>query len=131
MADNVELMRKWLDVFPEGEFDAFPGEIAPDFVFHLPFPPPGVPSEFRGRETVRDVLSKTSAGRSRLVMSNIEIHQTDDPELLVATARGEATMANGNLYRNSYVLFTRIRDGVVLEHTEYLNPLLVIEAADG
>lgn len=129
MADNVELMRKWLEFFPEGEFDAFPGEISPDFVFYLPFPPPGVPSEIRGRENVRDVLVNTSAGRSRLIISDIDIHQTDDPELLVATARGEATMANGNLYRNSYVIFTRIRDGVVLEHTEYLNPLKVMEAA--
>ncbi|MCB2075090.1 MAG: nuclear transport factor 2 family protein [Novosphingobium sp.] len=131
MTDNVELMRKWLEVFPEGEFEAFPGDVSADFVFRLPFPPPGVPSEICGREAVRDRLVSTSQGRSRLVISDIDIHQTDDPELLIATAKGEATMANGKLYRNSYVIFTRIRDGVVLEHTEYLNPLLVMEAASG
>ena len=129
MTDIVELMRAWLDTFPEGEFDAFPGEISPDFVLRLPFVPPGVPTEVRGREAVRKLLADTSKTRSKLVMSDLNILRTEDPELLVATAKGEATMANSKIYRNSYVLFTRIRDGVVLEHTEYLNPLAVMEAA--
>jgi ketosteroid isomerase-like protein len=55
--------------------------------------------------------------------------RTEDPELAVATANGEAKMANGNTYTNSYVFFTRIRDGEVIEHTEYLNPLQFMAAA--
>jgi uncharacterized protein len=130
MRDIVELARAWLDHFAEGEFDRFPGTVAEDFVLRLPFVPPGVPHEIRGREKVREVLENTGKGRSRIAFSDVNIMRTEDPELVVATANGEATMANGNIYRNSYVFFTRIRGGEVLEHTEYLNPLQVMAAAE-
>ena len=61
----------------------------------------------------------------------IDICRANDATLVGifgSTARGEATMANGKPYRNRYVMLTRIRDGEVLEHTEYLNPLAVMEA---
>ena len=54
--------------------------------------------------------------------------RTEDPELLVATADGMATMNSGKIYRNSYVIFVRIRGGQIIEHTEYLNPLKIMEA---
>lgn len=130
MSDTVELAKAWLDHFAEAEFDQFPGTVAEEFVLRLPFVPPGVPNEIRGREKVREVLENTSKGRSRIAFSDVNIMRTEDPELVVATANGEATMANGNIYRNSYVFFTRIRDGEVLEHTEYLNPLQVMAAAE-
>lgn len=131
MTDSVELMRAWLETFGEGEWDAFPGRIAPDFTLRLPYVPAGVPNEINGREAVRERLSASSKGRSRLVFHDVRILRTEDPELLLTTCRGEATMANGKPYRNSYVMLTRIRDGEVLEHTEYLNPLAVIEAMTG
>lgn len=129
MTDIVELEAAFLHHFPEGNFDQFPGTIAEDFVLYLPYVPPGVPNEIRGREKVREVLLQTGKGRSPIAFSDVKIMRTDDPELVVATANGEATMANGNIYRNSYVFFTRIRNGEVIEHTEYLNPLQVIAAA--
>lgn len=126
--DIVELARAWLDIFAEGDFDAFPGEISPDFVLRLPFVPAGVPSEFRGRETAQAALAGSAKSRSKLVFENVRILRTEDPDLVVTTADAEASMANGKIYRNSYVMLTRIRDGVVLEHVEYLNPLAVMEA---
>lgn len=128
MADIVELTADWLENFAEGDFDAFSGDVSPDFVLRLPFVPPGIPTEFKGRDAAQAALKGAAAGRSRLVFSDKKILRTEDPELAVTTANAEATMANGNTYRNSYVIFTRIRDGVVLEHTEYLNPLAIIEA---
>jgi ketosteroid isomerase-like protein len=124
----VELMRAWLEVFAEGEFDAFPGEVSPDFVLRLPFVPPGVASEIRGREAVQKALRETGKRRSRLVFQDVVVRRTEDPELLVTTARAEATMASGRVYRNEYIMLTRIRDGMVLEHVEYLNPLAVMES---
>jgi ketosteroid isomerase-like protein len=131
LSDIVELARAWLDTFGEGRFDAFPGRISPDFVLRLPFVPPGIPNEFRGREKVRETMVATARGRSRLEFSDIVIRRTEDPDLLVITARGQATMASGTLYRNEYVILLRIHDGEVLEHTEYLNPLAVMELMQG
>lgn len=129
MADDFALVGEWLEVLPEGRFDQFSGRIAEDLALRLPFPPPGVPTEFRGRETVQGILSKTAEGRSPLKFFDVVTLRTEDPELYVTTCRGEATMASGKPYRNSYVIFTRIRNGEVLEHTEYLNPINVMEAS--
>lgn len=128
MTDILDLTRAWLEVFPEGDFEAFPGEIAEDFLLRLPFVPPGVPNEFRGREHAREVLQKSAEGRSKLVFTDVRILRTEDPELVLTTAKASAEMHNGNPYANEYVMLTRIRDGVVLEHIEYLNPLAVIES---
>lgn len=128
MTDIVELTRAWLEVVPGGDFDAFPGKVAPDFVMRVPFVPPGIPTEFRGRDTARKALADAARNRSKIVFSNVNILRTEDPELVVTTCDGQATMASGREYRNSYVLFTRIKDGVVLEHVEYLNPLAVMRA---
>ncbi len=128
ITDIVELAHKWLEVLPEGKFDDLPGQISHDFVLRLPFAPPGVPSEFRGRDFAQQALSESAKNRGPLVFDNVVLLRTEDPELLVATATGGATMGNGKEYRNSYVIFVRIRDGMVIEHIEYLNPLNVIEA---
>ena len=128
MSDNIELARRWLEIMPEGAFDKLDMQISPDFVLRLPFAPPGVPSEFIGREVAQQALSGSAKRRSPLVFENLELLATQDPELFVATANGEATMASGKIYRNSYVIFVRIRDGLVVEHIEYMNPLNIIAA---
>jgi ketosteroid isomerase-like protein len=98
ITDMLALARKWLEILPEGEFDQLPGQIAEDFVLHLPYAPPGVPGAFVGRETARLALSNSAKGRSRLILEDLVLLRTEDPELLVATAKGSATMGNGKLY---------------------------------
>jgi ketosteroid isomerase-like protein len=87
-----------------------------------------MPTEFKGREIVRDTLLGSARGRSRLVFSEVVIRRTEDPELVLTTARGEAKMSNGRIYRNEFIMLTRIRDGVVMEHIEYMNPLAVMDS---
>jgi uncharacterized protein len=129
MDDILGLARAWLEVMPEGRFDAFPGTVAEDFVLRLPFVPEGIPPEFRGRDIARAALAGSARGRSPLVLRDLVLRRTDDPELVLATARGEATMASGKPYRNEYVILIRIRGTAVIEHTEYLNPLAIMAAA--
>ena len=128
MNDSLELAREWLEIMPEGAFDRLEGRIASDFVLRLPFAPPGVPQEFAGRDVAQQALSGSAKNRSPLVFENLVLLATQDPELFVATANGEATMASGKIYRNSYVIFVRIRVGMIVEHIEYMNPLNIIAA---
>lgn len=128
MTDIVTYAEEWLKILPDGDFDAFSGTVAEDFVLRLPFVPSGVPNEFRGRDIAQAALRGSAKSRSPLVFTDKIIRRTEDRDLVVTTARAEATMANGKPYRNEYVMLTRIRDGVVLEHTEYLNPLAIMDA---
>ena len=131
MNDIVELARAWIEHFAEGDFDDFPGEVAEDFTLRLPFLPPGLQNEFKGRETARAVLKKSAERRSRLVFEDVKILRTEDPELVVTTARAHADLDDGAIYRNEYIMLTRIREGVVVEHVEYLNPLAVADSMSG
>jgi len=114
---------------PQGEFERFSGEIAPGFVLRLPFMPPGLPQEFEGREAAQAVLQASAKGRGPLVFTDKVILRTEDPGLVVVTARASTTMASGKPYSNAYVIFVRFEDSAIVEHTEYLNPLAVMEAA--
>lgn len=129
MKDLIALTAEWLTVLPEGNFDAFSGEVSADFVLRLPFMPDGVPNEFKSRAVAQAALQTSAKTRSPLVFIDKVIRRTEDPELALTTAKAEAVMANGKPYRNEYIMLTRIRDGVVLEHVEYLNPLAVIAAS--
>jgi ketosteroid isomerase-like protein len=127
MSDVKQQIREWLDVVASGPAEAWPDRAAPDVVIRLPFAPPGVNSELRGRAQAIEAMSGVWKLKERFTWCDVVIRQTEDPELFVTTARSEVVMRSGQNYANSYVILTRIRDGKVAEHVEYFNPLPVIE----
>ena len=128
MTDITQLMRDWLDIVATGPADAWPGRAAEDVVIRLPFAPPGVPNALHGQAAAIAQLSAVWRANTRFDWRDVVILRTEDPELLVTTARSEVALLSGQSYANSYVILTRFRDGKVIEHIEYFNPLPVIEA---
>lgn len=126
--DIVALTKAWLDVFPEGKFDDYPGKISPEFTLIIPFLPPGVPREYKGRENARAMLQHTATTRSKLEFHEVVILKTEDPNLVLTTAKGEAVLNTGRIYRNELIMLTRFQDGAIIEHIEYFNPLAVMES---
>ena len=126
--DIVALMRGWLDMVACGPAEAWRGRVAETVVIRLPFAPPGVANELVGLEPAITALGAAWAAKARFDWHDVVIRRTEDPELLVTTARSEAVLRSGQRYANSYVMLTRIRDGLVVEHAEYFNPLAVMAA---
>lgn len=126
MTDPVDLVREWLDLCTRGPAAAWDGKVSPEIVIRLPFAPPGVPQEMHGRAQALAAMEPTWV--NRFTWHEVKILRTEDPELLVTTARSEVAMANGKPYENRYVMLTRVRGGQVVEHAEYFNPLPVMEA---
>lgn len=131
MMDITQLMRDWLDLVATGPAEAWPDRVAENVVIRLPFAPPGVPSELLGRAAAIAQLGPVWSSKKRFGWRDVVILRTEDPELVVATARSEALLLTGQTYANSYVILTRFRDGKVVEHDEYFNPLPVIEVFGG
>jgi ketosteroid isomerase-like protein len=123
----VKLIREWLDVVSSGPADAWTTYANDDLVIRLPFAPPGVTNELRGRTQAIEALSALWQAKKSFAWLDVVIRGTDDPELFVTTARSEAVLVSGQHYANSYVILTRLRDRKVAEHVEYFNPLPVIE----
>jgi uncharacterized protein len=127
MTDGVALIREWLDIVASGPADAWPSRAADEVVIRLPFAPPGVANELHGLGRAVAALSEVWNAKKSFSWHDVVIRKTEDPELFVTTARSEAVLLSGQHYANSYVILTRIRNGKILEHVEYFNPLPVIE----
>ena len=127
MDDPKQLIRKWMEITAMGPAEDWVGRASDDLVLRLPYAPPGVKAELRGFDAARDELGHHWATKTSFDWVDVVIRETEDPELFVTTARSEVMLANGQPYRNDYVMLTRVRDGKVVEHTEYFNPLPIVE----
>jgi ketosteroid isomerase-like protein len=127
MSTAKQLIREWMDLTAIGPAEAWVGKAAADVVVRLPYAPPGVVPEMRGFDAVRDTLSHHWGSKVSFDWHDVVILETEDPELFVTTARSEAIMTAGGRYANNYVMLTRVRDGLIVEHTEYFNPLPIVE----
>jgi ketosteroid isomerase-like protein len=123
----IKMIREWLDLVSSGPAEAWPGYATDDVVIRLPFAPPGVANELRGRAYAVEALSGLWKSKRSFAWHDVVIRGTDDPALFVTTARSEAVLVSGQHYANDYVILTRLRDRKVAEHVEYFNPLPVME----
>jgi ketosteroid isomerase-like protein len=127
MSDAAKrLIREWLDMSAMGPADAWDGKVADDLVLRLPYAPPGVLPEMRGLAAARETLSHHWATKRSFEWRDVVIRQTEDPELYVTTTRSEVILMSGEPYANDYIMLTRVRDGKIVEHAEYFNPLPVL-----
>lgn len=127
MNDAKALVREWMDLTAVGPAEGWRGKASPDLVVRLPYAPPGVVPEMRGYDRALEVLSHHWGGKRSFDWRDVAIRQTEDPELFVTTARSEVVFDSGQTYGNSYVMLTRVRDGLVVEHIEYFNPLPIVD----
>jgi ketosteroid isomerase-like protein len=100
---------------------------APDAVVEFPFgSAPGVPTRLVGRNQIRRHVgarmeAAIAAGRRMLAYHHLVLHQTADPEVLIAEfeVEGEVVRTDRH-YRLPYVQIYRIRDGLVRELRDYV-----------
>jgi uncharacterized protein len=127
MTDPIKLIHEWLDMVAMGPAEAWTGKVAQDVIIRLPFAPPGVAGELRGFDHARETLGEHWKTKQSFKWRDVVIRRTEDPELLLTTARSEVILRSGQPYANNYIMLTRIRDGKVIEHIEYFNPLPIME----
>ena len=126
MSESKALAQRWFDMIATGRFEAWDEIVDAQFVLRFPFAPPGVAEELRGFRA-REALIGSRASQERFEWKDVEMTATEDPELVVTTARSELLLKSGETYANSYVMLTRIRGGKIVEQIEYFNPLPVME----
>ena len=127
MTDLKKRVREWLDVGAKGPAEAWKEMCASDLVVRFPYAPPPVQRELRGLDTALATCSAHWKNMAKFEWHDVMIHATDDPDLFMTTARSETETVGGYPYCNHYVLRTRFRDGKIVEHVEWFDPMLVIE----
>ncbi len=101
---------------------------AEDAVVEMPFAPSG-PMRLQGREAVRAHFAAAAEGPLKLQASNVVVHDTGDPEMVIAEFdyHGQVT-TTGRSFRVSNILVLRVRDSQIVSSRDYHNHLAIAAA---
>jgi ketosteroid isomerase-like protein len=125
------VLRRYQQAMLDQSADDLADLYATDALHELPFLFPGMPPRYEGREEVRAAYraawsgSFARPGEVRVVA----IHQTEDPEVIVAEQVVAGTNAStGERFEFPGVLVLRVRDGYIIEVRDYMDGLAVARA---
>ena|SRR5438270_217461 len=119
--ETVELL---LHTTVSGTRDQIADLYAPDVVIEIPFAPDGIPAVTTGRETMRARMNAAASLFAFDSVSDVTLHSTSDPELIVAEYRVHGHLASsGKPFSLTYITVTRVRDGLIVWSRDYGNPL--------
>lgn len=127
---NIEqLLSAHLDLLGT-DMERWLGLLADDAVVELPYAASlGVPARLEGLPAIRRYYLETIKSFEGLTFSGARYHRTVDPEVALIEVHGSATIRpTGRRYEQDYVILVKVRDGRVVLHREYWNPIPAIAA---
>src|SRR5471030_2690746 len=98
--------------------------MAEDLVMEFPYARPGMPTRVEGRAAVLAHLVKVGDGVSVDSASNLAVHETTDPEVVILEFDGHGrALKTGEPYEQRYISVIRARGGKILHFKDYWNPI--------
>lgn len=131
MADAVltprQVLERQLAAITTRSWDELDQLYAEDVVVDLPFNLPQ-PLRLEGRGQLHARFAATSGLPLQLDPRNLVIHETDDPEVVVAEFDYEARMTDsGRTFSVANVLVMRVRNGQIVASRDYHNHAVMAE----
>jgi ketosteroid isomerase-like protein len=84
---------------------------------------PGGPSTTEGREVLRARMAGTAQLWTFTAVTDVAVHETADPQVVVAEYRVEGRIAaSGETFSLGFVSVLRIVDGLIAHARDYSNP---------
>ncbi|WP_052069167.1 nuclear transport factor 2 family protein [Streptacidiphilus albus] len=119
--ETVELL---IRITAEGDRSQLADLYAPDVVIDMPFTRPGFPGRTEGNDSMRTRMKAVSGLWSYESVDGVVIHETADPEVVIAEFRvhGRIT-AGGEQFTLTYIMVSRVVDGLIVSSSDYGNPL--------
>jgi ketosteroid isomerase-like protein len=93
---------------------------AADAVVEMPFALPS-PVRLRGREEVRRHFAMNGQAGISLRADAVRVHETADPEVVIAEFDYDGRAASGRTFRLSNIQVLRVRDGLIVQTRDYHN----------
>jgi len=106
--------------------------MADDFVMEFPYARPGMPTRVEGRAAVLAHLAKVGGDVSVDSASNLVVHETRDPEVVILEFDGHGrALKTGEPYEQRYISVIRARGGKMVHFKDYWNPIQGLKAQRG
>jgi uncharacterized protein (TIGR02246 family) len=133
VATPADILARRRRLILSGDADGYADLFAPDAVTEMPFAPPGAPSRLAGREAVRAHARQVMAAPLRLEEYEVtELHQTQDPEVVVVEMRTRGTLTTtGQSFAATSVQILRIREGRIAVFRDFANPRILEDVTGG
>ncbi|AYD48338.1 nuclear transport factor 2 family protein [Arachidicoccus soli] len=92
-----------------------------------PYSPEGFPKSFDGAEGIYKQYSGLAKTFGEMRFPR-EIFATDDPCFFFVKFRGEIEIKTGGKYKNDYLGTFKMKEGKIIEYTEYFNQIVMAKA---
>ena len=128
MVDAASTAKQFLKLIELRDVYKWAELIAPDGEMMTPFSPPGLPKGSVGRAACQETMTRVLAAMPKFAWHDVQIFPGADSNIAFGFARSQATLINGQPYNNTYCMFFRLEEGLVVEYREYFDPQVVIAA---
>jgi hypothetical protein len=105
---------------------------APELVIEMPFGPPLIPARrVTGREDLRAQTKAGAAERTYTSVENVFVHETTDPEVVVAEFEVHGRLlADGRPFALPFLMVITVKDGLIVSSRDYNNPVVSAQVLD-
>ncbi|MFG2003276.1 nuclear transport factor 2 family protein [Spirillospora sp. NPDC048911] len=118
--DAREVFGRLLACFTEGRWHELADLYADDVVVEWPMAHPPHPKKMIGSEGVRARVEVASRRPFELTAHNVVVHETADPEVIIAEWDYETRITTtGHTFMSANVQVVRVRDGKIVSTRDY------------
>jgi uncharacterized protein len=122
------VLESLLQGISDGKWNDLADLYAKDAVVEMPFAPSS-PTRLEGREAIRAHFAAAAGGPLRVEASNVVVHDTGDPEVVIAEFDYDGQVATtGRSFRVSNIQVLRVRNGQIVASRDYHNHLAIAAA---
>ena len=127
---NIDLVHRMLAAWSAGDAEGLLAGVADDVTYEAPYyATMGIK---RSKAELAAMLAAVEARFASVLYGIVDVFPALDPDLVIVEVRGDhAVKGSDRRYRNHYVMFLRVRDGLVAEWREFSNPDVYRTAVDG
>ena len=126
--DKTESAQKFIELMATGkDYDTWGPMLTEDAEFLKPFHPPGFPKRTKGRIEWVNSQRENFKAIKEFRWIDLELHNTDEPDVVYGTSKSYAELVDGRSYENGYVFIVKFENGLIKEFREYLDPIPVME----
>lgn len=113
-----------------GDIEGFLAHWSPEPRYAVAYPVEGFPSVVEGRDQFRMLFGGFAAAAQRIDVTDVHIHQTDDPDVVIVEEHMTADLHDGSRYENDLVIRVTFRDGLLHDMFEYYGQVAHQQLAD-
>lgn len=127
-ADARQVVERFFETLEAFDIQGFADNFAENGRQVMPYSPAGFPASLEGRPAIYNQYKGMPQNFRSMRFVDRTVRETSEPGQFVATWRGEIELASGGRYDNTYIGLFEVRNGKLVQFTEYFNPIVLQDA---